>query len=81
MWELISYVNRGKVRKEVLRFLTKPATPTEISKKIKVHRSSVSRALIDLEKKGLVKCLTPNEAVYRYYKISKKGNELLKRIK
>lgn len=81
MWELVSYVNRGKIRRNVLRLLNEPATPTELSKKLNFHRASVSRALIDLESKKLAVYLTPNEAVYRYYKITKKGKEVLKQTK
>ena len=80
MYELISFVNRGKVRKKVLQNLSKPTTPTALSRKIKTHRSTTSRAILELEKKGLVECLTPKETMWRYYGITKIGSKILKEI-
>jgi predicted transcriptional regulator len=81
MWKLISFVKRGKVRRDVLTFLSAgPATPTDVAKKTKYHRPSVSRVLIELQKKGLVDCLTPDEKLGRIYAISKKGREILEKL-
>lgn len=80
MYELISFVNRGKVRKKVLKELVKPMTPTELSTKIQIHRSTTSRTLIELERKGLVKCLTPKEKMGRYYEVSDEGKKILQEI-
>jgi DNA-binding PadR family transcriptional regulator len=77
-WKLVSFVKRGRIRFEVLKQLSSnPATPTEISKAIKRHRPSVSRALADLESKGLVECLTPNEKLGRIYSITPKGTSAI----
>ena len=81
MYELISFVIRGKVRKKVLENLLEPKTPTELSSKIKTHRSTTSRAILALEKKGLVKCITPNENMGRYYEITHIGKKVLDKIK
>ena len=81
MYDLISFVSRGKIRKKILLNLDKPMTPTELSEKIKTHRSTTSRSLLILEKKGLVKCITPNEKMGRYYENTKIGNKIIKIIK
>lgn len=81
MYNLISFVSRGKVRSKVLKNLLDPHTPTELSQMIKTHRSTTSRAILALEKKGLVECLTPEEKMGRYYQTSQKGIEILKKIK
>jgi DNA-binding transcriptional ArsR family regulator len=78
MYDLVSFVSRGKIRKEVLRILNKPMTPTQLSMKIKTHRPTISRALIDLKNKKLVKCVTPGEKMGRYYEITAKGNQVIK---
>ncbi len=80
MYELMSFVNRGKIRRKILENLSKPMTPTELSHKIQTHRSTTSRALIDLEKKGLVHCLTPNERMSRYYEITDLGQKIILKI-
>jgi len=80
MYDLISFVSRGKVRKKVLSNLDKPLTPTQLSEKIKTHRSTTSRTLLELEEKGLVKCITPNENMGRFYEITKQGKKILGEI-
>ena len=67
----------GKIRKQVLLNLEKPMTPTQLSEKIKTHRSTVSRAIIALEEKNLLECITPNENMGRYYQISDLGKKIL----
>ena len=80
MYDLISYVSRGKVRRAVISDLIKPHTPTELCRIINTHRSTTSRAILALEKKGLVKCITPNEKMGRYYEITSLGKKILQQI-
>ena len=80
MINLISFVYRGKIRKKVLLNLKEPRTPTQLSTIIQTHRSTTSRTLLELEKKGLVKCLTPTEKMGRYYEISTLGKKLLDKM-
>jgi len=81
MYELVSFVSRGKVRKVVLSNLIKPHTPTELSHIIKTHRSTTSRTILALESKGLVKCITPKEKMGRYYEITSLGKKILEKFK
>ena len=80
MYDLVSFVSRGKIRKVVLSNLVKPQTPTELSHIIKTHRSTTSRTILALERKGLVKCITPNEKMGRYYQITELGKKILHKI-
>ncbi len=77
MYDLVSFVSRGKVRKKIMINLDKPMTPTELAEKIKTHRSTTSRSLLILEEKGLVKCITPKEKMGRYYDITSQGKKIL----
>ena len=61
------FLKRGKLRKDVLGILEDEMTATEVAKKLNKHRSSVSRALLDLQKAGLVKCINPEDASFRHY--------------
>lgn len=45
---------------------------TQLAKKVGNHRSTVSQQLIELEKHGFVKCLTPSRKNYRIYGLSGK---------
>jgi len=81
MYDLISFVSRGKIRKVVLSNLVKPHTPTELSHIIKTHRSTTSRTILALESKGFVKCITPKEKMGRYYEITALGKKIIGIIK
>lgn len=81
MWELCSYVVRGRNRKRVFLALETPKTPTQISKELKIHLPHVSRSLAELESRKLVECLTPSEKVGRIYRLSGKGRRVLKMVK
>jgi DNA-binding MarR family transcriptional regulator len=81
MYDLISFVTRGKTRKKVLLNLDEPLTPTQLSEKIKTHRSTTSRTLIELEEKKLVKCITPKEKMGRFYEITVQGKKLIGKLK
>jgi len=76
-WDLVSFISRGKRRKQILPLLKKPTTPTEIADKINVSVTHVSRTLKHLKEKGLVKCLTPEERVWKLYQLIKEGSEVL----
>ena len=67
MYDLISFVARGKIRLKVLQNLSQPMTPTVLSEKIHTHRSTTSRAILSLQKKGLVDCITPKEKIEDFH--------------
>ena len=79
-WNDISFIVRGKHRKTILKLLDNPKTPTQIKIETKLHFNTVSRTLIELEKKGLVKCLTPHQKLARFYQITDKGKKLLSNL-
>jgi len=81
MWELVSFIH-GQTRKICLELLSSgPKTPTTIVKTSGKHLSHISRALRELEKKGLVECLTPDLPKNRIYRITSKGKEILEKMK
>lgn len=78
-WEEIAFIKSSKNRLSILNALkNKPLTATELSKKLGNHRSTISQQLLQLEKAGFVKCLTPNRANYRLYGLANKGENFLK---
>lgn len=80
-WEEISWILRGKIKKEVLLALDKPKTATSLSKELDTHRSTISDILIQMEEKKIVECLDPKQPYNRFYKILKKGEDIIKEIK
>jgi len=81
----ISFVKRGKNRKEVFLALDKPMIPSELVIKIYGKSSNtsfniVSRALAELTEKGLVEILNPEERTGRIYRRTKFGERVCKEI-
>jgi DNA-binding MarR family transcriptional regulator len=77
MFDLVSFVGRGRVRRKVLKALAKPNSPTELGRKLDIERSTVSRTILALEEKGLVECLTPEERMGRYYRTTEIGRRVM----
>lgn len=79
--ELLSFVRRSKRRREILNLLfDKTLTATDIEKITKMYKSHVSRALSELDNKGLVEGKNPNDRVFRYYKIISLGRRIIKEL-
>ena len=77
---LISFVARSKRRKELLEILnkSKEISQPEIMRLSKQYKSHNSRTLKELSDKGLIVCVNPEDRVFKFYKITKKGKEILK---
>lgn len=80
-WDDVSYVIASKTRKAVLLKLENPRTPTLLSKELNVNLANISRGLAELEDKNIVVCLTPNQKVGKIYSLTKKGNDVVNKIK
>lgn len=80
-YQLLSFVLRGERRKTILLCLDKPKIPKEIAKSCKVSIHNVSKSLKELMNKGLVVCKNPEDKFYRFYELTKKGNEIIKELK
>lgn len=72
-WKEVSYVVASKTRKSIVLKLETPRTPTFLAKDLTINLANVSRALSELEEKGIVVCLTPNQRVGKIYSLTKKG--------
>ena len=79
-WEDVSYVLASDYRKKVLSSLETPKTPSKIGKEININIAHISRALSELEKKEMIKCLTPNSTKGKLYIILDYGKEILKEL-
>ena len=81
MWNLVSFVRRGKLRQKVLQSLVIPNNPTDLAKKLNSHRPTVSEVISDLKQKGLVKRLNPNEKNISIYGLTSDGKKVLENLK
>ncbi len=79
--EELKYVLSGHLRKSVLLALIIPTTPTELAKKLKGDRSSVSRVLLYLQENGLVRCINNKDKRGRIYTLTEKGKKVYDVVK
>lgn len=75
-WNLISFIRRSDYRREIVKTLDRPMTPTELSYELGKHRSHVSRALGELQDKNVVTLLNPEDSVGRLYDLTEDGTEI-----
>ena len=79
---LITFVKRAKNRMKILQLLKdKEKTQAGLHHESGLYRTHVRRSLMELEEKKLVKCLNPKDRIYKIYKITKQGKEVLNKIK
>ncbi len=78
----ITFVKRARNRRKVLELLAdKEKTQAELHHESGMYRTHVRRSLLELEEKKLVKCLNPKDRIYKLYKITKTGKEVLNKMK
>jgi len=80
-WDEISYVIASKTRKSIVIKIDTPRTPTFLAKDLSINLANVSRALTELEERNVVVCLTPKQKVGRIYSLTKKGKDILVKMK
>ncbi|MFA4960082.1 MAG: MarR family winged helix-turn-helix transcriptional regulator [Candidatus Pacearchaeota archaeon] len=79
---LISYVARGQRRLELLELLNeRERSQVELMKTTGMYKAHTSRALKELIEKKLIVCKNPGDRVFKFYKITKKGKDVLKEAK
>ena len=61
------FLKKGKLRGKILEKLDKPKTATELARELGKHRSSISRVLLELKRKGFVNCVNPEDDRFRHY--------------
>jgi len=80
-YPLLSFVLRGERRRAILLCLDKPKIPKEIAEGCKASIHNVSKSLRELMDRGLIVCKNPEDKFYRFYELTKKGNDVLRELK
>jgi len=79
--EVRIFFARSKLRLEILKKLReKPQIASFLSHEMKKHREVISRIFLDLQEVGLAECSNKEDPSFRYYKITRKGKEVLKEL-
>ena len=80
-WDDVGLVLASAYRRKVLDALKKgPRTPSIISRETSLRIEHVSRALSELEARGLVENLTPGRKRGKLYGLTSKGREVMEKI-
>ncbi len=69
----LSWIKRGKQRREILIHIGEKETPTEIAHKSKYSLNHTSRILNEFKKNGFVRLLNPEQKTGRLYELTEKG--------
>lgn len=79
-WEKYGFALGGKRRRKIILALDIERTPSQIAKITKTNNSHVSRALAELQRKRIVKCLTPKNLVGRVYALTNEGKQFRRHL-
>ena len=81
MDEALKYIKRSKYRTDVLKSLNGyPQMPSEIAQYTKITPHHVSHTLKELKDDGLVLCINPKVSKGRIYKLTQKGEKIVKML-
>lgn len=78
-WDNVSYIIRSRTRRSVLARLGSPKTPTALAHDLDTSIPNISRALRELQAKGLIQSLTPNARTGRLFVITEAGHKVLEK--
>ena len=78
----ISYVNISQYRRKVMKSLDGDVKiPTVIAKDSGIRANHISKVLAELKTHELVECINPEVRKGRLYRLTDKGDELVKNLK
>lgn len=79
-WDDVSFIISSSYRKKVLEKLETPKIPSRISKELNINKTHISKTLLELSSRKVIKCLTPNSTKGKIYAITEYGKEILKEL-
>ena len=78
----ISYVQISKYREKVMKSLDgKVLIPTQIAENSGIRTNHISKVLSELKAHELVECINPEVRKGRLYRLTDKGEEVVKNLK
>ena len=78
----ISYVEISSYRKKVMKSLDgEVLIPTQIARNSEIRPNHISKVLAELKAHELVECINPEVRKGRLYRLTDKGDEIVKNLK
>ena len=79
--EKYSWIIRGKQRRDIIKHIDGPESPTQIAQKSKYSLNHTSRILNELSRKSLAKCLNPEQKTGRLYVLTEQGKVIRDKLR
>ena len=77
----ISYVKISKYRTKAIKSLEEnPKIPSVIARDSRIRTNHISKVLAELKAHELVECINPEARKGRLYRLTDKGDELVKKL-
>lgn len=77
----IEYVNRSQCRLKVMKCLdSEVKIPSEIANDTEIFQNHISNTLRQLKEHELIECINPEVKKGRLYRLTDKGDELVKNL-
>lgn len=77
----LSWIKRGKQRREIIVHLQGTQTPSEVAKKSGYSLNHASKVLNEFKKEKFVKLLNPEDKTGRLYELTSKGKVVRDKVK
>ena len=82
MWEKYGYVTASSYRTKALKSLDgETKIPSQIARDTGLKPNHISKTLSELKEQELIECINPEVKKGRLYRLTDKGNELVKNLK
>jgi len=82
-WQKYAWVKRGSRRQKTQHRLNKannPLTINDVHEKSKIALAQASATIAELEDKGLIQCLNPQDKIGKLYTITQEGRVIITKI-
>lgn len=80
--EEIDYINRSQYRLKVMKTLEGDVKiPSEIANDTEIFQNHISNTLKQLKEHELIECINPEVRKGRLYRLTDKGDDLIKNLK
>jgi predicted transcriptional regulator len=74
------FVMAGELRKNIVKLLEEPKTPTQLKDLIKTQDSAIARCLRDLEQEKIIELINPDVRKGKVFVLTREGKEIISQI-
>lgn len=80
-YDKYAFVLASPNRQKIILALDKEKIPSQLAKELKMQDANVARALRELTKSNIIKCLNPKNKRGRLYELNALGLSILKKLR